>query len=61
MKKTELIERVKEIERKRIAEGYLKGSLVGYFRIKNKSIKMILEFARVMLKATEEEIFNINL
>ena len=51
MTKKEIVEKIKEIEKKRIAEGYLKGCVSGWAKISvRKSKKYLLEFAEVMLK-----------
>ena len=51
MTKKEIVEKIKEIEKKRIAEGYLKGCVSGWAKISvRKSKKYLLQFAEVMLK-----------
>ena len=56
MTKKEIVKKIKEIEQKRIADGYLKGCISGWAKISvRKSKKYLLEFAEIMLKEKIDE------
>ena len=56
MTKKEIVEKIKEIEKRKIKEGYLKGSITNYMKVnETRSKKALLNFAKVMLQEEIKE------